>query len=548
MAVEIPELIPVRMLNEHVYCPRLAYLEWVSQLFADNEFTTEGRWEHRAADVSSGAAPPPDDGVIIEARSLELSSAKYGLTGKVDIVDGHGSSVIPVEIKRGRPANTEERVWPPELVQVRAYGLLLSENGYNCSEGAVFFAQTRERVRVEFTDELTELTLRSLDELRENAKASVAPPRLEDSRKCNGCSLAGICLPDEIPFLRRERLDPPRRLIPSDDAAKPVYVTQPGAFVGKTAGRLVVSKSKEVIDEVRLVDVSQLCVYGNVQVSTQLVRELMARDAPICWFSTGGWLNGVTEPMPAKNVELRRRQTMSSDEDAVAIARMMIEGKILNSRTILRRNTRHRDKDSLDTLKRLSKKARRCESVESLLGYEGTAARIYFKQFPTMIRDIDFSDTFRFKGRNRRPPKDPINCLLSFTYSLLTKDCLAVLLSIGFDPYQGFLHKPRFGRPALALDLAEEFRPVIAESVVLNVINNGEISSADFIRRAGGVSLTPDGRRAVLRSYERRLATEITHPTFGYKVTWRRVLEVQARVLAAAVLGELDHYEPMLTR
>ena len=546
--INVPDLIPVRMLNEHVYCPRLAHLEWASQLFADNDYTVDGRWQHRAVDVQSGAAPVPDQGDLIEARSLELSSKRYGLIGVADIVEGASGSVLPIEIKRGRPAPTSERVWPPELVQLRALGLLLSDNGYECTEGAVFFVETRERVRVEFTKELTAQTIAAIAELRHNANMSEPPPRLEDSRRCNGCSLAGICLPDEIPFLRRKRLDPPRRLMPADDAAKPVYVTQPGSFVGKSAGRLVVSKNRQTVEEVRLVDVSQLCVFGNVQVSTQLVRELMVRDAPVCWFSSGGWLNGITEGMPSKHVELRRRQAKVTDEIATEIAKAMIEGKIKNSRTLLRRNSRDKNKDSLDLLKKLAKRTQRAESVAQLLGYEGTAARVYFKQFPTMIRNDGMSSTFSFKGRNRRPPKDPINCLLSFTYSLLTKDCLATLRSVGFDPYQGFLHRPRFGRPALALDLAEEFRPVISDSVAINLINNGEISARDFITRAGGVSLTAEGRKTVLNNYERRLATEITHPTFGYRVTWRRIIEVQSRILAATVLGELERYQPMLTR
>lgn len=544
----VPDLIPVRILNEHVYCPRLAHLEWASQLFADNDFTVDGRWQHRAADERSGAAPLPAEGELLRTRALDLSSETFGITGRIDTVEGAGGKVIPVELKRGRPAPTPERVWPPELVQVRAYGLLLSDNGYECCEGAVFFAETRERVRVDFTDELTELTLRSIREVRENAAWPVAPPSLDDSKKCDGCSLAGICLPDEIPFLRRQRLEPPRRLIPSDDAARPLYVNQPGAYLGKSGGRVVISKSREVVEEVRLIDVSQLCLYGNVQVSTQLVRELMVRDVPICWFSSGGWLNGITSPLPAKNVELRRRQTLADEEVALRIARRMVEGKIRNSRTLMRRNSRMRDKDALESLRRLAIRAARARSVEELLGFEGAAARTYFAQFRQMIRNHDFDGTFNFRGRNRRPPTDPVNCLLSFVYALLTKDCLATVLVVGFDPYQGFLHKPRFGRPALALDLAEEFRSVIADSVVINAINNGEVSPAHFVRRAGGVALTTEGRRAVLNCYERRLQTQITHPVFKYRITWRRVLEVQARLLATTVLGELEEYQPMLTR
>ena len=164
-----------------------------------------------------------------------------------------------------------------------------------------------------------------------------------------------------------------------------------------------------------------------------------------------------------------------------------------------------------------------------------------------MIRDESLG-SFDFNGRNRRPPRDPINCLLSYVYALLTKDLTAVAIAVGFDPYLGVFHRPRFGRPALSLDLAEEFRPLVAESVVINVVNNGEIAERDFLVRAGGVSLTQDGRRSVLSAYERRLDTEVTHPTYGYRITYRRVFEVQARVLAAHLLGEIPGYTPFMTR
>jgi CRISPR-associated protein Cas1 len=155
---------------------------------------------------------------------------------------------------------------------------------------------------------------------------------------------------------------------------------------------------------------------------------------------------------------------------------------------------------------------------------------------------------FVFAGRNRRPPKDPINCLLSFAYGLLTKDLTVGLHVVGFDPYLGFYHRPRFGRPALALDMAEEFRPLIAESVVIGLLNNGEIGGKDFVVRAGGVALTGAGRKKALAAYERRLDVQVRHPTFGYKISYRRVLDVQSRLLAAHLLDEIPEYVPFLTR
>jgi CRISPR-associated protein Cas1 len=162
-----------------------------------------------------------------------------------------------------------------------------------------------------------------------------------------------------------------------------------------------------------------------------------------------------------------------------------------------------------------------------------------------MLRD---DRDFDFEHRNRRPPRDPVNCLLSYLYALLVKDLTAVCCGVGFDPYLGFFHKPRFGRPALALDLAEEFRPLVADSVVVNLINNGEVQPSNFIVRAGGVALTPEGRKIVIAAYERRLDVEATHPLFDYRVSYRRLFEVQARLLGAYLLREVPEYVPFTTR
>lgn len=155
---------------------------------------------------------------------------------------------------------------------------------------------------------------------------------------------------------------------------------------------------------------------------------------------------------------------------------------------------------------------------------------------------------FDFAARIRRPPRDPVNALLSFLYSLLVKEIVVTLVGVGFDPYLGFYHQPRYGRPALALDLMEEFRPLVADSTVLTLINNGEVRRSDFIARAGAVALTDNGRKRVIEAYERRLDTLVTHPIFGYQISYRRVFEVQTRLLARYLLGEIPTYPAFCTR
>lgn len=547
---QLPELVPARMVNEFTYCPRLFFLEWVQARWADNLDTAQGTYHHRRVDREEGGAPLPEDGDLRHARSVTLSSATYGLIARIDLIEGSEGVVRPVDTKRGHPPDTPEGAWEPERVQLCVQGLVLRDAGYTCDEGVLYFADARRRVVVPFDDDLVTRTVGLVDRLREVAARDVPPPPLVDSPKCPRCSLVGICLPDETNALAARSALPVRRLLPRDPAPRPLYVTEQGATLGKRSGRLEIKRKGELLDSVRLLDVSQVSVFGNVQVSTQLLREMFARDVPVCWFSYGGWFSGIATGLPAKHVELRRRQVALAHQGGLAIARQMVEGKIRNSRTMLRRNARSDVAATLTSLKGLAGSAAQAPSMESLLGIEGAAARLYFSAFPAMLADIDRMPglPFSFEGRNRRPPRDPINCLLSFVYGLLTKDFTAGLHTIGFDPYLGFYHRPRFGRPALALDIAEEFRPLVAESVVLNLVNNREVGSSDFVVRAGGVALTRDGRRTVLGAYERRLDVEVTHPTFGYRVTYRRVFEVQARVLAAHVLGEVPDYVPFMTR
>ena len=237
-------------------------------------------------------------------------------------------------------------------------------------------------------------------------------------------------------------------------------------------------------------------------------------------------------------------------EVSLMLARACILGKVRNCRTLLRRNGRDVDVRVLSSMKELAAAASCADSTASLLGYEGTAARLYFSQFAKMVRSTSTlgGAVFSFDHRNRRPPRDAVNCLLSYVYGLLVKDLTNTTNAVGFDPYLGFYHRPRFGRPALALDLAEEFRPIIGDSVVLTVINNGEVGPNDFVVRAAGVALSATGRKAVIGAYERRLDQEVTHPVFGYTVTYRRILEVQARMLGAFLLGEIPSYTAFTTR
>ncbi len=373
----------------------------------------------------------------------------------------------------------------------------------------------------------------------------------------------------------------PRRLIPARDDALAVYVQGQGYSVGLRGEVLEIREKGKPVSDARLLETNQLCLFGNVQLSAQALNELAGRDVPVIHMSYGGWLTAVTTPPPHKNIELRRLQFRAADdkEFCLRLARSFVSGKIRNARTLLRRNARELPRETLVRLAYARRDAERASAIEQLLGIEGAAARDYFASFSLMFKtdggrerdtepleeeDASYFENeaetaqaspdretwarFDFTKRNRRPPRDPVNALLSFVYAMLLKDLVATLVGVGLDPYLGFYHQPRYGRPALALDLMEEFRPLVADSVVINLINNGEVRPSDFITRAGACALTPRGRKQVLEAYERRLDTLVTHPRFGYAISYRRVFEVQARLLARLLTCEINFYPAFCTR
>jgi len=238
---------------------------------------------------------------------------------------------------------------------------------------------------------------------------------------------------------------------------------------------------------------------------------------------------------------------------AVRLARRLVAGKIRNQRTMLLRNHLEPDGRLLSEMKLMAEQAARAASLEQLLGIEGQAAKLYFQAFNGLIKVAEEGEppeVFRFEvnGRNRRPPRDAVNALLSLAYSLLAKDFTVACYAVGFDPMMGFYHQPRYGRPALALDLMEPFRPLIADSAVIQAINTRMVTPRDFVQAGPAVVLRPEGRKALYRAYEQRMDTLVTHPMFEYRVSYRRLLEIQARLLARYMEGEIAEYPVFVTR
>jgi CRISPR-associated protein Cas1 len=510
---------------------------------------------------------------------------------------------------RLNPDTQEIEAWPSDRVQIAVQALVLRDNGYTCNEGVLYYVKTKQRVRVPIDTALVDETLAAVAQARELAASNQIPPPLVDSPKCPRCSLVGICLPDETQWLHQadpaasselatapvsenaraesqeqqtglteagynrtasdnrtagthpqpESQDQPRRLFAARDDLRPLYLNTQGLHVGKSGNVLKVKEKDKVVQEVRILETCQVNLFGNIQLTTQAVQTLCENEVPIAFFSQGGWFYGITQGLGVRNIYLRRKQFQLADDPAfcLQIARELVAGKIRNQRTMLQRNHVEPPPAKIAQLKTLCDDTERAESLEQLLGLEGNAARIYFELFSGMIKvgDADHdSDSarsefpFDFTHRNRRPPRDPVNALLSLAYSVLAKDLTIVCHAVGFDPFLGFYHQPRFGRAALPLDLMEPFRPLIADSAVLSAINTRMITPRDFIRAGQSVALKPDGRKAFFRAYEQRMDTLVTHPLFGYRLNYRRLLELQTRLLARVVTGEISSYPVFVTR
>ncbi len=550
-------LLPARMVNEYQYCPRLAYLEWVQGEWADSGDTVEGRHVHRRVDRPSGDdLPDPaelEESAGMKLRSVTLSSNRLGLIARMDLLEVDEDCVTPVDYKHGKRPHVARGAYDPERVQLCAQGLLLREHGYRCDEGIIYYAGSRERVRVPFDDELLQLTRRTMDGLRAMALGGHIPPPLEDSPKCPRCSLVAICLPDETRYLRDER-NPPRPLFVAREEALPLYVQDNRARIRKKGDLLEIHVEDEKVASARIREISQLVIQGNAHITTPALRHLLDEQIPVTWMSYGGWFSGHSIGTGHKNVEIRTAQYQASFDPARCrqLARGLVRAKILNSRTLLRRSWRGEEKPRrlLEDLKRHARRAERAEDLEQLLGIEGAAASLYFGNFQQLIRRTGDPETFTFDftRRNRRPPTDPVNALLSYAYALLVKSWTVALSAVGLDPYRGFYHQPRYGRPSLALDLMEPFRPLIADSAVLQAINNGEVKPTDFVQAGGSVALSPDGRKRFIGVFERRMSHQITHPLFGYRISYRRLLELQCRLLARHLLGEIPEYPHIITR
>lgn len=577
--------MPVRRLHNYLYCPRLFYLQWVENLFEENADTVAGSSVHRQVDAPSRfdeeKAEALREGLPEGARlrSLRLESATLGLVGVVDLIEGGPDGAELVDYKKGAARRLEDGSLAPKLpdaVQLAAYSLLLEENGTRVGSAAIYYAADRRRVPVILDSALLETMHTALEEAKAVARAGKLPPPLIDDVRCLHCSAYAICLPRESAWWRHQRVSRTTAATPllpgfdgilegiQDIPAPPdladlpprpprldgeiLVVQTPGAMVGQTGGEFTVSVKGEVLRKLPLHQVRAVYLYGAIQLTAQATQTALEEDIDVAYFAPSGRFLGLLRGLPASGVDARLGQysLFTQPFTRLRLASEVIRAKIHNQRVLLMRNGSPPEQ-VLRELARLRDATAEAATLEELLGLEGTAAHLYFQQFTTMLGSRG-EWAFDFNGRNRRPPRDPVNALLSLGYGVLAKELAGVCHAVGLDPFLGFLHQPRYGRPALALDLMEEFRPIIADSVAISLINRGEIDEGDFVRSSSGTTLNDRGRRRFWEAWFRRLDTDVSHPEFKYQMSYRRMLEVQARQLWRFVRGDAIRYHGFTTR
>ena len=547
-------VIPVRRLHNYVYCPRLMYFQFVEGIFVDNPDTVAGRRTHNRVDMPMPVQYPDEllDGSRETVRSLAMEDDELGISGVADLLrrQDDGSWRI-YDYKHGAPmTGGDGRPVPKEAdaAQVVAYAFMAYKKGFHVTSGAVYYAQTRQLVEVGIPD-----TYDSLARLVEDARRCASGPMpqpLKDDARCLYCSMYPVCLPNETLYWKRQarKTECSRPPVAEGGNGACLVVTSPKAYISKRGDTIVVAEDGQAVASSPVHDTSSIAIYGGAQISTPAMLMCMKEGIAVSFFSPSGSYVGRLDTLCVAGLDSRRGQyrLAENEQHAVKVASMMLKAKIANQRTLMLRNCRHRDRAATDEMTRLMNAAVKSRTRAELMGTEGMAAALYFSNFPDMLANAEFASLF--SGRNRRPPPDPVNAMLSLGYSVLSSELAGICHMVGLDPACGLLHAPRYGRPALALDLMEEFRPLIVDSVVLSLVNRRAVDMNDFVFASTGCSLRKSGHQAFWNAYARRMNEELIHPTFKYRMSYRRLMEIQARQLWRIFRGDLNVYHPIITR
>ncbi len=530
----------VESLHALAYCERLFYLQEIERLSSPDERVYAGRQLHAALEAD-------EDG---DSVSVELTSQALGLTGKVDCLRRRDGSHLPYEHKKGKSRRADDNTaeaWPSDRLQVIAYAVLIEEAfGQPVPEGRVRYHTDNVAVRVPIDEaaraDLTAAILRAR-ELRETVDR---PPITENERLCVRCSLAPVCLPEEVRQAREPGRDV-QRLFPPDRDGATLHVTGQGSRVGVSADNIVVTPREGEGGPTKypVKAIETILIHGFAQISTQAIRKCAYEDVGIHWMTvTGAHTASLVSNVGQVQRRIRQYKALVQDDVCLRLAKALVLAKVEGQYKFLMRTTRREDVDrdavqrEIDAVKAALGPAAAATTPDALRGHEGAAAAAYFGALRTVLVPA-VPDELRFDGRNRRPPLDRFNALLSFGYGLLYNVVMRGVLSVGLEPALGFYHTPRSAAHPLVLDLMELFRVTLWDMAVVASLNRLQWDpAADFEVTKAKVWLSDAGRKKAITLFEDRLQEKWKHSVLDYSLSYARTIELEVRLLEKEWTGE----------
>ena len=543
-----PETIRVSALHALAYCPRLFYLEEVEELYTQDAAVFAGRRLHAELEKQEDE----------DWEELFLTSEELGLRGRVDALRTRDGQTIPYEHKRGRcfrDENKQPQAWESDKLQILAYCCLLeSALGISIKEGRIRYHADNVLVHVPFDDAGRTTVIEAIEKARHLRRSTHRPAVTDNERLCARCSLSPVCLPEEARLAHNKEWQP-IRLFPEDDDRQIIHILEPGTRVGRTGEQIKITRRDKPIETVPAHQVGQLVLHSFSQISTQALHFCAGQGLGVHFVSGGGrYLGSFDSKQGSIQRRIRQYAALSDRYICLELARKLVICRGQGQRKFLMRGKRNikqksaRLEQAISQMKAVLKLVPKAESLDSLLGYEGNLAAVYFGALPCIFSDR-VPPELRFSDRNRRPPKDRFNCLLGFGYALLLKDVINSILTVGLEPALGFYHQPRTQAPPLALDLMEIFRVPLVDMTVMASVNRGQWDiKEDFEIRGKQVWLSQTGKRKFVEIYENRKQETWKHPVTDYSLTYRRLLELEVRLLEKEWMGEGGLFGQLIVR
>ena len=530
--------IRVSALHALAYCPRLFYLEEVEELYTQDAAVFAGRRLHAELEKQEGE----------EWEDLYLKSQTLGLRGRVDALRTRDGQTIPYEHKRGRShrdENKQAQAWESDQIQILAYCYLIeSALGITVPEGRIRYHADNVLIHVPFNDEGRNTVKEAIKRANQLRESSYRPPVTDNERLCQRCSLAPVCLPEEARLAHNKEWEP-IRLFPKDEEREVIHILEAGTAVGRTGEQLKITRRGQSPEKIPVQQVGQLVLHSFSQISTQALHFCAHQQVGVHFISGGGrYVGSFDTRQGSVQRRLGQYRALSDFEQCLHLAKQLVKCRGQGQRKFLMRGRRGlkevsaKIESTIKQMKGVLKQVEKAESLETLLGLEGNLASLYFSGLPCLITQ-EIPASLRFSKRTRRPPEDRFNALLSFGYSLLIKDVTNAILAVGLEPALGFYHQPRSQAPPLALDLMEIFRVPLVDLIVVSSINRKQWEAeTDFEIRGTQVWLSQSGKEKFVNLYEHRKQESWKHPATGYSLTYRRLLELEVRLLEKEWLGE----------